>query len=132
MNEGLWLRATFTVAGGAMQDAFVVSMKYAHKCPQEYIWVVFSVTGLAALPWIITVPTIPRRLWSYCSSLVEMLAIVVVCGVGGPLLTGAIILSKNAPGFHAEEWEATKRRPKNYLCIGSLVSFAALMIAGSA
>ena len=82
MNKGVWIGAILAVVGGATQGAFAVPMKYAHKWQHENIWLVFAVSGLVILPWIVTVSTIPHWLQIYRSSPVELLAIVVICGVG--------------------------------------------------
>lgn len=82
MNEGTWLGAILAVMGGAMQGAFAVPMKYASRWKHENIWLVFSISGLVVLPWIVTVSTIPHWLEIYRISPVHLLAIVFVCGVG--------------------------------------------------
>jgi hypothetical protein len=43
-----------------------------------------------------------------------------------------MILSSSAVGLLTGEWEGAERRSKIYLCIGSLVIFAALMVTGMA
>jgi len=91
MNEGLWIGAMLAVVGGAMQGAFALPMKYARKWQHENIWLVFAVSGLFVLPWILTISTIPNWLQIYRSSPVKLLAIVIVCGVGwgiGATLSG--------------------------------------------
>lgn len=82
MNAGLWIGAILAVVGGAMQGAFAVPMKYASGWKHENIWLVFSVSGLVILPWIVTVSTIPHWLQIYHLSPVGLLLMVVVCGVG--------------------------------------------------
>lgn len=82
MNPELWLGALLSVAGGAMQGAFAVPMKYARKWQHENIWLVFAVSGLVAMPWIITVSTVPNWLEIYRSSPAGILVVVIVCGVG--------------------------------------------------
>lgn len=82
MNEALWAGAILAVIGGAMQGAFAVPMKYARKWPHENIWLVFAVSGLFVLPWIVTTSTIPHWLQIYQVSPLHLLAIVFVCGVG--------------------------------------------------
>lgn len=82
MNDGLWIGAFLAVIGGAMQGAFAVPMKYARKWQHENIWLVFAVSGLVVLPWIVTISTIPHWLQIYRSSPVELLTTVVVCGLG--------------------------------------------------
>ncbi len=51
---------------------------------------------------------------------------------GWPIFIGAMILSSSAVGFLTGEWEGAGRRSKAYLCIGSLVIFAALIFTGMA
>ncbi len=82
MTEALWLGAVLAAVGGVMQGAFAVPMKYAGGWKHENIWLVFSVSGLLVLPWIVTIWTIPHWLEIYRTSPVELLAIVFVCGVG--------------------------------------------------
>lgn len=82
MQETLLLGAILAVVGGAMQGAFAVPMKYASKWKHENIWLVFSVSGLLVLPWIVTALTIPHFWHIYGSSPVKLLAIAFVCGVG--------------------------------------------------
>lgn len=51
---------------------------------------------------------------------------------GWPLFIGAMILSSSAVGFLTGEWKGSGKRAKAYLCIGSLVIFAALIFTGMA
>ncbi len=82
MTEALWLGAMLAVMGGAMQGAFAVPMKYASRWQHENIWLVFAVSGLVIMPWIVTALTIPHWLEIYRSSPAGILAIVIICGVG--------------------------------------------------
>ncbi len=82
MTEALWLGAILAVVGGAMQGAFAVPMKYASRWQHENIWLVFAVSGLLILPWSITALTIPHWLEIYRASPAEILAVVIVCGMG--------------------------------------------------
>lgn len=82
MNGALWIGAVFAVVGGAMQGAFAVPMKYAHKWRHENIWLIFAVSGLVVFPWIITLSTIPHLLQIYRSNPIEPLIMVIACGVG--------------------------------------------------
>ena len=51
---------------------------------------------------------------------------------GWPLFIGAMILSSSAAGFFTGEWTGAGRRSKFYLCLGSFVIFAALIVTGIA
>lgn len=82
MTGAFWLGAIFAVVGGSMQGAFAVPMKHARRWQHENTWLVFAVSGLVILPWIITVLTIPHWVEIYRSSPVDLLAVLFVCGVG--------------------------------------------------
>lgn len=82
MNEALLLGAILAVVGGAMQGAFAVPMKFASKWKHENVWLVFSVSGLLVLPWIVTALTIPHFWQIYGASPLNLLGVVFVCGVG--------------------------------------------------
>jgi L-rhamnose-H+ transport protein len=82
LNKDLWIGAALVAAGGAMQGAFALPMKYARKWQHENIWLVFTVSGFVVLPWVLVVYTIPRWLQIYRSTPVELLAFVVACGIG--------------------------------------------------
>ena len=51
---------------------------------------------------------------------------------GWPLFIGAMILSSSAAGFFTGEWSSGGRKPKLYLCAGSLMIFLALIVVGMA
>lgn len=82
MNGALWIGAVLALVGGAMQGAFAVPMKYARKWQHENIWLIFALSGLVVLPWIVTVSTIPNWLQIYRTSPLHLLVIVLVCGAG--------------------------------------------------
>lgn len=82
MSDGLWIGAVLATAGGAMQGAFALPMKYTRKWKHENIWLVFAVSGFVILPWMLVMSTIPHWLQIYRSSPVQLVAIAILCGVG--------------------------------------------------
>jgi L-rhamnose-H+ transport protein len=82
MNAAAWMGALLAVTGGALQGAFAVPMKYAHKWKHENIWLVFTLTGLLVFPWILTLATVPSLAQIYRLAPVGSLVLIAVCGIG--------------------------------------------------
>ena len=82
MNSVTWIGAVLAVAGGALQGAFGVPMKYARKWNHENIWLIFTLTGLVFFPWILTAVTVPSLAEVYRQAPTSSLALIAVCGIG--------------------------------------------------
>jgi L-rhamnose-H+ transport protein len=48
------------IIAGVLQGVFAVPMKYASGWKYENIWLVFSFSGMVALPWMLAAATVPR------------------------------------------------------------------------
>jgi L-rhamnose-H+ transport protein len=154
MNAAAWMGALLAVTGGAFQGAFAVPMKYAHKWKHENIWLVFTVTGLILLPWVVTVATVPSLTEVYRLAPLGSLVLIAVCGIGwgvGAALVGvafrmlgiglgfAIILGLSAllgslvPFFLQPQQDVSASQGRLYLLGGCLmlIGIAVVSIAGS-
>lgn len=91
MELGLWLGAVLVVAGGVLQGAFAVPMKYTRYWRHENIWLVFALTGLVLFPWILTVAAVPSLSSIYSATSWKCLSAILGFGAGwgiGATLTG--------------------------------------------
>src|SRR5205807_10338871 len=48
------------VFAGVLQGLFAVPMKYARRWNYENIWLIYSLTGMVVLPWMLTIATVPH------------------------------------------------------------------------
>ncbi len=79
------------IAAGLMNGAFLVPLKYTHRWRWENSWLVYSLVGMLAIPWITAWVTIPNLADVYRSSGTVSLLVAMVCGIGwgvGSLLYG--------------------------------------------
>lgn len=60
MNHQLWLGLAAVVVAGMLQGVFAVPMKYASRWNYENIWLIFSLSGMVVLPWLLTTATVPQ------------------------------------------------------------------------
>jgi L-rhamnose-H+ transport protein len=60
VNHQLWLGLAAVILAGMLQGVFAVPMKYASRWNYENIWLVFSLSGMVVLPWLLTAATVPQ------------------------------------------------------------------------
>ena len=76
------MRVSLLQVDGALQGAFAVPMKYAHKWKHENIWLVFTLTGLLIFPWILTLANVPALGQIYAAAPLSSLVLIAACGIG--------------------------------------------------
>jgi L-rhamnose-H+ transport protein len=91
MTSELWIGVGAVILAGLLQGVFAVPMKYAPRWNYENIWLVFSLSGMILLPWLLTTATVPYTRQVYALSSAKTL--VSVAGFGlcwgiGATLTG--------------------------------------------
>lgn len=62
MLESLWFATFVVVAGGAMTGSFALPMKGLKEWSWENTWLVYSLSGLVAVPWLVASATVPGLL----------------------------------------------------------------------
>jgi L-rhamnose-H+ transport protein len=82
MNAAILWGAALAIAGGALQGAFAVPMKYAKKWNHENIWFLFVLTGMVIFPWIITLAAVPSLAQVYRAAPWGSLLLIAACGIG--------------------------------------------------
>jgi L-rhamnose-H+ transport protein len=60
MPESVWMASVVVLIGGVMEGSFAFPMKLARKWRWENIWLVYSVAGLVAIPWIAALFSVPN------------------------------------------------------------------------
>jgi L-rhamnose-H+ transport protein len=80
MSFAIWIGLTAAVLAGVLQGLFAVPMKYARRWNYENIWLIFSLVGMAFLPWMLTVATVPHLVEVY--SLTPVPVLVRIAGFG--------------------------------------------------
>src|SRR5246127_534998 len=60
MSFGIWMGLAAVVFAGVLQGLFAVPMKYAPRWNYEHIWLIYSLTGMVVLPWMLTTLTVPH------------------------------------------------------------------------
>ncbi|PYX74181.1 MAG: hypothetical protein DMG78_07305, partial [Acidobacteria bacterium] len=60
MSFRIWMGLAAVVFAGVLQGLFAVPMKYAPRWNYEHIWLIYSLTGMVALPWMLTTLTVPH------------------------------------------------------------------------
>jgi L-rhamnose-H+ transport protein len=91
MTSELWIGVGAVILAGLLQGVFAVPMKYAPRWNYENIWLVFSLSGMIVLPWLLTTATVPYTRQVYALSSAKTL--VSIAGFGlcwgiGATLTG--------------------------------------------
>jgi len=70
------------VAGGILQGAFMLPMKWTRNWAWENTWLVFASTAYLLCPWLLILTTIPQAFAIYRSSSIASLSTVMLCGAG--------------------------------------------------
>lgn len=95
MQESSSLAAALTVvAGGVLHGSFALPMKKMSAWKWENTWLVYSISGLVALPLLLAWLTVPSFLEAVAAASPATLALIVACGVGwgaGSTLFGVAI-----------------------------------------
>ena len=91
MTTELWLAVGGVILAGLLQGVFAVPMKYARRWNYENIWLVFSLSGMVVLPWLLTTLTVQHTGQVYAST--SLKTILSIAGFGlcwgvGATLTG--------------------------------------------
>src|SRR5580692_7678525 len=60
MSFGIWMGLAAVVFAGVLQGLFAVPMKFAPRWNYEHIWLIYSLTGMVALPWMLTTAPVPH------------------------------------------------------------------------
>src|SRR6266852_1133917 len=84
MSFAIWIGLAAVVFAGVLQGLFAVPMKYARRWNYENIWLIYSLTGMVVLPWMLTTATVPHLVEVY--SLTPMPVLVRMAGFGMNLL----------------------------------------------
>jgi len=83
MQESSSLAAALTVvAGGVLHGSFALPMKKMSAWKWENTWLVYSISGLVVLPWLLAVLTVPPFAGAVAATSPATLALIVLCGVG--------------------------------------------------
>ena len=77
------LLGTFMVLmGGISTGCFPLPMKFARNWAWENIWLLYSIVGLLAGPWLVTLATIPHPMSVYGASGLRTLVLTSTFGFG--------------------------------------------------
>jgi L-rhamnose-H+ transport protein len=60
MLEHFWLGMAVIIASGGLNGSFALPMKYARQWRWENTWLVFSLTALLVLPWVLAAGFVPQ------------------------------------------------------------------------
>jgi L-rhamnose-H+ transport protein len=60
MTEHFWLGMAIIIASGGLNGSFPLPMKYARQWHWENTWLVFSLTALLLLPWVLALGFVPQ------------------------------------------------------------------------
>jgi L-rhamnose-H+ transport protein len=60
MTSELWMGLGAVILAGGLQGVFAVPMKYATRWSYENIWLVYGLSGMLVLPWLLTSATVPH------------------------------------------------------------------------
>jgi L-rhamnose-H+ transport protein len=60
MIEHFWLGMAVIIASGGLNGSFALPMKYARQWRWENTWLVFSLTALLVLPWVLAAGFVPQ------------------------------------------------------------------------
>jgi len=80
MLFAIWIGLAAVVFAGMLQGLFAVPMKYVRRWNYENIWLIYSLTGMVVLPWMLTTATVPHLKEVY--SLTPMPVLVRIAGFG--------------------------------------------------
>jgi len=60
MTEHFWLGMAIIIVSGGLNGSFPLPMKYARQWRWENTWLVFSLTALLVLPWVLALGFVPQ------------------------------------------------------------------------
>ncbi|HZP01642.1 MAG TPA: L-rhamnose/proton symporter RhaT, partial [Terriglobia bacterium] len=80
MSEHFWLGMAIIFVSGALNGSFALPMKYTRQWKWENTWLVFAVTALLVLPWLLAAGFIPRLAQVFLGSSGRALAAPLVFG----------------------------------------------------
>ena len=60
-----WAGLLVVALGAAMQGSFALPQKFIRGWAWEKMWLVYSVTAMIALPWLLIMAAIPEAWWAY-------------------------------------------------------------------
>lgn len=60
-----WAGLLVVALGAAMQGSFALPQKFIRGWAWEKMWLIYSITAMAALPWLMITAAIPEALWAY-------------------------------------------------------------------
>lgn len=96
MLDSVLIGTLLVLTGGISTGCFPLPMKFTHNWAWENVWLVYSVVGLLAVPWLVALATIPHLMTVYQASGVHTLVLTVLFGfawgVGNVLFGEAIPL----------------------------------------
>jgi L-rhamnose-H+ transport protein len=91
MTPEIWLAVGGVFLAGLLQGLFAVPMKYTQQWSFENTWVAYSLSGMVALPWLLTTLTVPHLSQVYAASSAKTLFSIAgfgMCWGIGSTLTG--------------------------------------------
>ncbi|MDW8131210.1 MAG: L-rhamnose/proton symporter RhaT [Bryobacterales bacterium] len=77
-----WAGLLVVALGAAMQGSFALPQKFIRGWAWEKMWLVYSITAMAALPWLLIAAAIPEAMWAYPAVEDGVLARTAVFGAG--------------------------------------------------
>ncbi|MGB9606624.1 MAG: L-rhamnose/proton symporter RhaT, partial [Bryobacteraceae bacterium] len=60
-----WIGLLVVALGAAMQGSFALPQKFIRGWAWEKMWLVYSITAMVALPWLLIAAAIPEAWWAY-------------------------------------------------------------------
>jgi L-rhamnose-H+ transport protein len=91
MTPELWIGVGAVILAGLLQGIFAVPMKYAPRWNYENVWLVFCLSGMIVLPWLLAAATVPHTSQVYALSSAKTLLSIAgfgLCWGLGATLTG--------------------------------------------
>lgn len=91
MTPEIWLAVGGVFLAGLLQGLFAVPMKYTQQWSFENTWLAYSLSGMVALPWLLTALTVPHLSQAYAASSAKTLMSIAgfgMCWGIGSTLTG--------------------------------------------
>jgi L-rhamnose-H+ transport protein len=82
MAESNWAGLAAVVAGGLLQGAFMLPMKWTKRWAWENTWLIFACTAYLICPWLLILTTTPQALDVYRTTGAGPILLVMLFGVG--------------------------------------------------
>jgi L-rhamnose-H+ transport protein len=96
MTSEFWIGLGAVILAGMLQGVFAVPMKYATRWSYENIWLVYGLSGMLVLPWLLTSATVPhtRQVYALSSAgtLFSIFGFGVCWGIGSALAGIGLIM----------------------------------------